>query len=107
MDGTKRGGELIDAGALLVRLTAEYPDELREAHRRGVESRPQTEEQVFEILGPHHRRGPDEHGPSGGHSDAGASAGLRVDGLNGLDALLHHRVDGDARGFAESDQRWA
>lgn len=46
-----RGVELIDAGTLLLRLIAEYPDELREAHRRGVESRPQTEEQVFEILG--------------------------------------------------------
>lgn len=43
--------ELIDAGTLLLRLVAEYPDELREAHRRGVESRPQSEEQVFEILG--------------------------------------------------------
>lgn len=47
---SERGIELVDAGTLLMRLAAEYPDELREAHRRGVESRPQTEEQVFTIL---------------------------------------------------------
>lgn len=46
----KRGIELIDAGTLLVRLAAEYPDILRLAHRLGVNSRPQTEEQVFTIL---------------------------------------------------------
>ena len=46
----KRGIELIDSGTLLVRLAEEYPAILREAHRLGVNSRPQTEEQVFEIL---------------------------------------------------------
>jgi hypothetical protein len=46
----KRGIELVDAGTLLVRLADEYPDVLREAHRLGVSSRPQTEEQVFAIL---------------------------------------------------------
>lgn len=46
----KRGVELVDAGMLLVRLAAEYPDALREAHRLGLESRPQTEEQVLAIL---------------------------------------------------------
>jgi hypothetical protein len=44
------GIELIDAGTLLRRLTEDSPDALREAHRRGVASRPQTEEQVLEIL---------------------------------------------------------
>lgn len=46
----KRGIELIDAGTLLTRLAAGYPDILREAHRLGVNSRPQSEEQVFAIL---------------------------------------------------------
>lgn len=46
----KRGIELIDAGTLLMRLAEEYPDILREAHRLGVNSRPQTEEQVLAIL---------------------------------------------------------
>ena len=46
----KRGIQLVDAGALLLRLAADYPDDLREAHRRGVDSRPQSEEQVFRIL---------------------------------------------------------
>lgn len=46
----KRGIELIDAGTLLTRLAADYPDILREAHRLGVSSRPQTSEQVLAIL---------------------------------------------------------
>lgn len=46
----KRGIELIDAGTLLSRLAAEYPDILREAHRLGASSRPQTYEQVLAIL---------------------------------------------------------
>ncbi len=46
----KRGIELIDAGTLLTRLAADYPDILREAHRLGVRSRPQTSEQVLAIL---------------------------------------------------------
>jgi predicted nucleic acid-binding protein len=46
----KRGIELIDAGTLLTRLAADYPDILREAHRLGVNSRPQTSEQVLAIL---------------------------------------------------------
>lgn len=46
----KHGIELIDAGTLLVRLAGEYPGILRQAHRLGVSSRPQTEEQVFAIL---------------------------------------------------------
>lgn len=46
----KRGVELVDSGMLLVRLAEEYPDILRAAHRLGVNSRPQTEEQVFAIL---------------------------------------------------------
>lgn len=47
---SKRGIELIDAGTLLTRLATDYPYILREAHRLGVNSRPQTEEQVFDIL---------------------------------------------------------
>lgn len=47
---SKRGIELIDAGTLLTRLAAEYPDTLRKAHRLGVDSRAQPEERVFEIL---------------------------------------------------------
>ena len=46
----KRGIELIDAGTLLTRLAAGCPDILREAHRLGVSSRPQTSEQVLAIL---------------------------------------------------------
>lgn len=46
----KRGIELVDSGTLLARLAEGYPDILREAHRLGVISRPQTEEQVFAIL---------------------------------------------------------
>lgn len=46
----KRGVELIDAGTLLTRLAADYPAILREAHRLGVNSRPQSEERVFAIL---------------------------------------------------------
>ena len=46
----KRGIELIDAGTLLTQLAADYPDILREAHRLGLNSRPQSEEQVFAIL---------------------------------------------------------
>ncbi|MFT4081858.1 MAG: PIN domain-containing protein [Nocardioides sp.] len=46
----KRGIELIDAGTLLTRLADDYPDILREAHWRGVNSRPQTSEQVLAIL---------------------------------------------------------
>lgn len=46
----EHGIELIDAGALLTRLAEDCPDILREAHRLGVNSRPQTEAQVFEIL---------------------------------------------------------
>ncbi|GAB3196679.1 hypothetical protein GCM10027062_06490 [Nocardioides hungaricus] len=46
----ERGIELVDAGTLLTRLAADYPDVLREAHHLGVNSRPQTEEQVFAIL---------------------------------------------------------
>lgn len=46
----KRGIELIDAGTLLTRLAADCPDILREAHRLGVGSRPQTSEQVLAIL---------------------------------------------------------
>lgn len=47
---SKRGMELVNAGTLLTRLAADYPDILREAHRLGVSSRQQTEEQVFKIL---------------------------------------------------------
>lgn len=46
----KRGIDLVNAGTLLTRLAADYPDILREAHRLGVNSRQQTEEQVFQIL---------------------------------------------------------
>lgn len=46
----KRGIELIDAGTLLTRLAEEYPAILCEAHRLGLASRPQTEEQVLAIL---------------------------------------------------------
>lgn len=46
----KHGIALVNAGTLLTRLAAEYPDILREAHRLGVNSRPQTEEDVFAIL---------------------------------------------------------
>lgn len=46
----KRGIELVDAGTLLTRLAADYPDILRKAHRLGLNSRQQTEEQVFKIL---------------------------------------------------------
>lgn len=46
----KRGIELVNAGTLLTRLAADYPDILREAHRLGVSSRPQTSEQVLAIL---------------------------------------------------------
>jgi hypothetical protein len=46
----KRGMELVDSGTLLARLAAEYPEILREAHRLGVNSRPQTEDEVFAIL---------------------------------------------------------
>lgn len=46
----KNGIELIDAGTLLTRLAADYLDILREAHRRGVNFRPQSEEQVFALL---------------------------------------------------------
>ena len=46
----KRGIELVDSGTLLTRLADGHPDILREAHRLGVNSRPQTEEQVFAIL---------------------------------------------------------
>lgn len=46
----KCGIELIDAGTLLLRLTAHHPGILREAHQLGVSSRPQTEQQVFAIL---------------------------------------------------------
>lgn len=46
----KRGIELIDADTLLTRLAADYPEILREAHRLGVSSRPQTSEQVLAIL---------------------------------------------------------
>lgn len=42
--------ELIDAGTLLLRLADDYPAILREAHHLGVNSRPQTEEQVFALL---------------------------------------------------------
>lgn len=44
------GLELIDAGTLLTRLAANEPEILHEAHRLGVASRPQTSEQVLEIL---------------------------------------------------------
>ncbi|MBM6404096.1 PIN domain-containing protein [Phycicoccus sp. CSK15P-2] len=47
---SKRGIELVNAGALLTRLADEYPDILREAHRLGLSSRPQTETDVFAIL---------------------------------------------------------
>lgn len=46
----KRGIELIDAGTLLTRLAADCPDILRKAHWQGVNSRPQTSEQVLAIL---------------------------------------------------------
>ena len=46
----KRGIELIDAGTLLTRLAADHPDILRKAHWQGVNSRPQTSEQVLAIL---------------------------------------------------------
>lgn len=46
----KRGIELVNAGTLLMRLAADYPDILREAHRLGLNSRQQSEERVFEIL---------------------------------------------------------
>jgi predicted nucleic acid-binding protein len=46
----KRGIELIDPGTLLTRLAAKYPDILRKAHWQGVNSRPQTSEQVLAIL---------------------------------------------------------
>lgn len=46
----KRGIELIDAGTLLARLATDYPGIMREAHRLGVNSRQQTEEDVFAIL---------------------------------------------------------
>jgi len=46
----ERGVELIDAGMLLTRLAAGYPEVLREAHRLGVASRPQTSEQVLAIV---------------------------------------------------------
>lgn len=45
-----RGIELVNAGTLLMRLASDYPGILREAHRLGVNSRKQTEEQVFTIL---------------------------------------------------------
>ena len=46
----KRGVELLDSGALLLRLAAECPQVLRQAHHLGIASRPQTEDQVFAIL---------------------------------------------------------
>lgn len=46
----ERGIVLIDAGTLLTRLAADYPDVLREAHRLGVNSRAQSSEQVLAIL---------------------------------------------------------
>ena len=46
----EHGIELIDAGTLLTRLAAEQPQILREAHRLGVSSRPQTEDEVFALL---------------------------------------------------------
>lgn len=46
----RRGIELVDSGTLLLRLATECSDILREAHRLGVNSHPQTEEQVFAIL---------------------------------------------------------
>jgi hypothetical protein len=47
----ERGMELVTSGSLLVRLAVQYPEVLIEAHRIGIESRPQTEEQVLAILG--------------------------------------------------------
>lgn len=46
----QHGVELIDAGTLLIRLAADHPEALREAHRLGVASRPQTSEQVLAIV---------------------------------------------------------
>lgn len=46
----EHGIELIDAGTLLMRLAADHPGVLREAHRLGVNSRPQTDDQVLAIL---------------------------------------------------------
>jgi len=46
----KRGIRLVDAGTLLRHLASAHPDSLRDAHRMGVNSRPQTSEQVLAIL---------------------------------------------------------
>lgn len=46
----KRGIELVDADTLLTRLAADQPGILREAHDLGVQSRPQSEDEVFALL---------------------------------------------------------
>ena len=46
----ERGIELLDAGALLERLAAEHPHELRDAHRLTVANSPKSEDEILTTL---------------------------------------------------------
>lgn len=46
----ERGIELLTPGELLVRLAAEHPDELRQAHRLTVANSPKTEDAILATL---------------------------------------------------------